>query len=152
MTLISVGILVLMSILVHDPSGHYNRLALISLDIISGVYCIRVRTHSMPFASPWMMMRQEIKMKFCCSKRQQDLHSQSFGRTWRRNLSGAQKRRWWSFFGRGLKKGDYVSSSGGNNNQHTKPKDVCVSFLPFLGGDVVKVRLFGLKFNRCGQK
>ena len=39
MVLISVGILVLMWILGHDFSGHYNRLALISVDIISGVYC-----------------------------------------------------------------------------------------------------------------
>ena len=34
------GILVLMWILGHDFSGHYNRLALISMDIISGVYSI----------------------------------------------------------------------------------------------------------------
>ena len=40
MALISGGILVLMWILGHDFSGHYNRLALISVDIISGVYCI----------------------------------------------------------------------------------------------------------------
>ena len=39
MALISGGILVLMWILEHDFSGHYNRLALISVDIISGVYC-----------------------------------------------------------------------------------------------------------------
>ena len=30
----------LMWILGHDFSGHYNRLVLISVDIISGVYCI----------------------------------------------------------------------------------------------------------------
>ena len=36
---ISGRILVLMGILGHDFSGHYNRLALISVDIISGVYC-----------------------------------------------------------------------------------------------------------------
>ena len=40
MALISGGILVLIWILEHDFSGHYNRLALISVDIISGVYCI----------------------------------------------------------------------------------------------------------------
>ena len=40
MALISGSILVLMWILGHDFSGHYNRLALISMDIISGVYCI----------------------------------------------------------------------------------------------------------------
>ena len=40
MAVISGGILVLMRILGHDFSGHYNRLALISVDIISGVYCI----------------------------------------------------------------------------------------------------------------
>ena len=39
MALISGGILVLMWILGHDFSGHYNRLALLSVDIISGVYC-----------------------------------------------------------------------------------------------------------------
>ena len=39
MALIPSGILVLMWILGHDFSGHYNRLALISVDIISGVYC-----------------------------------------------------------------------------------------------------------------
>ena len=38
MALISSGILVLMWILGHDFSGHYNRLALISVDIINGVY------------------------------------------------------------------------------------------------------------------
>ena len=40
MALISGSILVLMWILGHDFSGHYNRLVLISVDIISGVYCI----------------------------------------------------------------------------------------------------------------
>ena len=40
MALISGGILVLVTILGHDFSGHYNRLALICVDIISGVYCI----------------------------------------------------------------------------------------------------------------
>ena len=39
MALISGGILVLMWILGHHFSGHYKRLALISVDIISGVYC-----------------------------------------------------------------------------------------------------------------
>ena len=39
MALLSGGVLVLMWILGHDFSGHYNRLALISVDIISGVYC-----------------------------------------------------------------------------------------------------------------
>ena len=39
MALISGGILVLVGILGHDFSGHNNRLALISVDIISGVYC-----------------------------------------------------------------------------------------------------------------
>ena len=39
MVLASGGILVPMWILGHDFSGHYNRLALISVDIISGVYC-----------------------------------------------------------------------------------------------------------------
>ena len=39
MDLISGGILVLMWVLGHDFSGHNNRLALISVDIISGVYC-----------------------------------------------------------------------------------------------------------------
>ena len=39
MALISGGDLVLMWILGHGFSGHYNRLALISVDIISGVYC-----------------------------------------------------------------------------------------------------------------
>ena len=39
MALIFCGILVLMLILKNDFSGHYNRLALISLDFISGVYC-----------------------------------------------------------------------------------------------------------------
>ena len=39
MALISGGILGLMWILGHDFSGHYNRLALISVDIINGVYC-----------------------------------------------------------------------------------------------------------------
>ena len=38
MALISGGILVLMWILGHDFSGHYNRLALISVDIKSRVY------------------------------------------------------------------------------------------------------------------
>ena len=32
--------LILMWILGHGFSGHYNRLDLISVDIISGVYCI----------------------------------------------------------------------------------------------------------------
>ena len=41
MALISSGILGLMWILGHDFSGHYNWLALISVDIISGVYCIK---------------------------------------------------------------------------------------------------------------
>ena len=40
MALISGSILVLMWILGHDFSGQYNRLALIFMDIISGVYCI----------------------------------------------------------------------------------------------------------------
>ena len=41
MALIYGGILVLMwFFLGHDFSGHYNRLALISVDIISGVYCL----------------------------------------------------------------------------------------------------------------
>ena len=39
MVLISGGILVLMWILGHDFSGYYNRLVLISVDIIRGVYC-----------------------------------------------------------------------------------------------------------------
>ena len=39
MVLISGSILVLMWILGHDYSGHYNRLTLISVDIIGGVYC-----------------------------------------------------------------------------------------------------------------
>ena len=39
MALLSGDILVLMCILEHDFSNHYNRLALISVDIISGVYC-----------------------------------------------------------------------------------------------------------------
>ena len=39
MALISGGILVLMWVSGHDFSGHYNRLGLISVDIISGVYC-----------------------------------------------------------------------------------------------------------------
>ena len=39
MALISGGILVLVWILGHDFSGHYKRLVLISVDIISGVYC-----------------------------------------------------------------------------------------------------------------
>ena len=42
MALISGGILELMWILGQDVCGHNNRLALISVDIISGVYCIRV--------------------------------------------------------------------------------------------------------------
>ena len=42
MALISGGILVLMWILGHDFIGHYNRLAIITMDIISGVYCIWV--------------------------------------------------------------------------------------------------------------
>ena len=29
----------------HDFSGHYNRLALISMDILSGVYCITATCH-----------------------------------------------------------------------------------------------------------
>ena len=47
MAVISVGILVLMWILEHDFSGHYNRMALIhvSVDIISGVYYIRNNLH-----------------------------------------------------------------------------------------------------------
>ena len=40
MALISGSVLVLMWILGHDFSGHYNRLALTCVDIISGVYCI----------------------------------------------------------------------------------------------------------------
>ena len=40
MALISGGILVLMWIFGHEFSGHFNRVALISVDIISGVYCI----------------------------------------------------------------------------------------------------------------
>ena len=44
MALISGGILVLMWILGHDFSGHYNRLDLISVDIISGVYCNTVNS------------------------------------------------------------------------------------------------------------
>ena len=43
MALISGGILVLMWILGHDFSGHYNRLDLISVDIVSGVYCIAIK-------------------------------------------------------------------------------------------------------------
>ena len=39
MAFISGGILVLMWILGHDFSGHYNRLTLVPVDIISGVYC-----------------------------------------------------------------------------------------------------------------
>ena len=39
MALIAGGILVLMWILGHDFSGRYNQLALIIVDIISGVYC-----------------------------------------------------------------------------------------------------------------
>ena len=39
MVLISDCILELMRILEHDFSGHYNRLALISVDLLSGVYC-----------------------------------------------------------------------------------------------------------------
>ena len=39
MVLISGGILVLMWILGYDFSGHYNQLALKSVDIISRVYC-----------------------------------------------------------------------------------------------------------------
>ena len=39
MALISGGILVLLWISGHYFSGHYNRLALISVEIISGVYC-----------------------------------------------------------------------------------------------------------------
>ena len=39
MALISCGILVLMWILGYDFTGYNNRLALISVDIISGVYC-----------------------------------------------------------------------------------------------------------------
>ena len=42
MVLISGCILVLVGILGHDFSGHYNQLALISVDIISGVYCILI--------------------------------------------------------------------------------------------------------------
>ena len=42
MALLSGGILVLMWILGHGFSGHYNRLALISVDIISGVCCINL--------------------------------------------------------------------------------------------------------------
>ena len=42
MALISGDILVLMWILGHDFSGCYNRLALISVDIISGVYYTEV--------------------------------------------------------------------------------------------------------------
>ena len=41
MALISGGILVLMRILGHDFSGHYNPLALISVDIINRVYSIK---------------------------------------------------------------------------------------------------------------
>ena len=39
MALISGCTFVLMWILENDFSGHYNRLALISVDIISGIYC-----------------------------------------------------------------------------------------------------------------
>ena len=39
MALISGCIIVLMWISGHDFSGHYNRLALISVDIISGAHC-----------------------------------------------------------------------------------------------------------------
>ena len=42
MALISGGIFVLMWILGHDFNSRYNWLALISTDIISGVYCILV--------------------------------------------------------------------------------------------------------------
>ena len=41
MALLSGGILERMLILGHDFSGHYNLLALTSVDIISGVYCIK---------------------------------------------------------------------------------------------------------------
>ena len=57
MALISSGILVIMWILGHDLSGHYDRLALISVDIISGVYCtykrspLRIRPSCMTFYS-----------------------------------------------------------------------------------------------------
>ena len=49
MVFISGSILVLRWILGHDFSGHYNRLALISVDIISGVYCrtFKSRLHCM---------------------------------------------------------------------------------------------------------
>ena len=43
MARISHGILVLMQTLGHDFSGHYHRLDVIPLDIISGVYCIRLK-------------------------------------------------------------------------------------------------------------
>ena len=42
MALISGSILVLMWVLGRDFSDHYNRLVLISVDIIRGVYCIDV--------------------------------------------------------------------------------------------------------------
>ena len=51
MALISGGILVLMRILGHDFSSHYNRLTLISVDIISGVYC-RIKEQSL--RSPYL--------------------------------------------------------------------------------------------------
>ena len=41
------AILFLMWILGHDFSGHYNRLALISVDIISGVYCIGLLSYTL---------------------------------------------------------------------------------------------------------
>ena len=43
MALLSGSILVLMWILGHDFSGHYNRLALISTDLIIGDHCISYR-------------------------------------------------------------------------------------------------------------
>ena len=57
MALITGSILVLMWILGHDFSGHYNRLALITVDIISGVYCSYSQsTHSYFIRKRWMMI------------------------------------------------------------------------------------------------
>ena len=52
MALISGAILVPMWILGHDFNGYYNRLALISVDIISGVCCITFDQHEINFFRP----------------------------------------------------------------------------------------------------
>ena len=63
MVLISGSILVLMWILGHDFSGHYNRLALMSVDIISGVYCIRISQLIIPLLATFINVSKHKSKK-----------------------------------------------------------------------------------------